>query len=1465
MEYKTRSWKERCFSLFLAFAMVFGMLPTVSLAADPSPTVSISRSGTGDVTFGDTETLTATISSEENLSNGTWKWTSDEDVVTITNDTSASPSIKANDTIKQDTEVTLTATYSYEYTETVDKKDENGDIVYEDDGTTPQTEEVTKEGSASKTIEITFRAAAAVVKPIITVKSNDISFEYGSEGKIEASVTNGTSGSSISYKSNDEKVVMVGSTGNLVALKTGSTTVTVSYPDATDVTVKVTVTAEVAETPDPDPEPEVTPDVEEEEEESVVVNRIYITSSSNGYSASKQTSTLSTTGTKTDTLMVNFVNDKNTVITPTSTMANAVRWTYTPSSGIVSDSSTSQETQRLFTAVGPGVATITANYEGMTAEFVITVSGITVDSTAVASGLLTYATSDVITVSTYGNVNSVVWASVNTNLLSIEVLNDTGTEAVIKTNDTTGTGYVQISGSDGSTISFPVTVTEAVVSDIIPAENINALNVLYFNTLISDFESRCQDLFPNETLVSIQGLEVPPAQGTLYIGYVDEDNTGAGVATSAVYSLTGNPSVKDIVFVPNDNYSGDTAIIKYIGRTSTDRTFYGEIHVTLAPSDDVSSSTGTNEPIGLDSYSFAQIAAKSGKTIDYVVFSIPDENRAVIYYDYKSADNYHHVLEPGEEIDKNDIDRLTVIPTGGFTGTLNIPYVIHTTDGTTLIGEVTIDVAGYDDDGPIVYNTVAGEYITLISDDFETNVQAITGYGMNYITFTLPDPSAGTLYEVYYSDTNYRKAVTENTPYYASARSPQISEVSFVPAAGFTGSLNIHFIGYDLLGTSYMGVIEINVGTQSIGDIYYICSSNSYVPFYEGDFNQFSQEQTGYNVDYIYFPNLPSSTQGTLRLGQKTYDGEMHSGIIINANQRLYLNDTPLMSQLSFDATDSYSGMVTIPFAGASVGGTEFAGTITILVTNQNLVKVPYSGTHYNPVTFDSNDFEHYSQERTGSALDYVRFELPLVENGVLYYNYESEEDYGSLVNVSTNYYVSQSHFLNSVTFVPDRYFQGTVQINFTAWGENGQSFSGVISVYVADGGDPLSYYIYTGDSIYLNSSALNDYCVDETGSSLNYITITPPSSTQGYLYQNYDAAATAHSSVGDATKLYKSQSPFIGNVAFVAKEGFIGSVTLPFTAYSTDGSTCSGAITILVRPVEANSTVYYYTGFSPIQITEEDIYDVWGSEDIDYLEIHNIPTDNQGKLYYENNLSSYATTSMKYYSKESDEGPYISKMVYAPRAGFSGTMVVSYTATTVSGRTFSGDICVVVTTGQPSLYFQDMSYHLWATASADYLYLTNVTKGTYENMFSPSDNITRGDFALMLMKAFRFTETVGSTFDDVPTDAYYANAVHSLRSLGITTGYADNTFLPQDNISRQDAMMMLSKAMDLANKGVPTANISVLNQFSDASVVATYAKSAMAAMVNGGLLSGSNGNLNPEQNMTRAEMAVVLHQAMTY
>lgn len=1128
---------------------------------------------------------------------------------------------------------------------------------------------------------------------------------------------------------------------------------------------------------------------------------------------------------------------------------------------------------------GDGV--LDTNEQGNCFTFSVTNTGLVVSDQSV--NLTTFETSSTIYVYSYGDVGTISASSQNTTLATVATTtgssaNNEAMQLTISTKGEVGSTVILLEYSGGSE-SIAVTIADSVAGNVYPTQTVNVNNPLWFRDIIELVDAEAKKVYAGESIVSMQSIEVGTSVGMLYIGYQNAEYTGGAIGTSINYYVDGTPSLNNIVFVPKATYTGSTAVISYTGFTSSGRSFYGEIHVIIGEDRDITMTTKAQTPITLEPSDFSNMAqSMMSQNLSNVVFTLPEENKAVLYYDYTSADNYHHKLAQGEVITLANIDKVTIIPSPGF-GTpaqdpdknlsyLEIPYIATGSNGTIINQVFILQVSPYEDHGPVVYNTRMGEYVTLISSDFHTNSRnnskddLFLGYDMSYITFTLPDETKGVLYEDYRSEYDYRGLVTAGTPYYATARDPQISQVSFVPARGFTGVVNIDFVGYNTVGGSYAGTLQINVTTNVSQDINYICTSGGYVSLYEEDFNQFSRNTVGNNVDYITFTSMPESYQGSLRLGQSpTYDG-----IYAENGMKYYRTASPYISALTFQSVAGFTGVVEIAFEGMSTTGQAFAGTVSITVTNQNVVQIPYSATRFSPAEVKLVDFEHYAMERTGSSLDYVRFILPDAEVGVLYYDYDSSDDYHGRVSADENYYASKSLYLEEVSFLPTSDFVGTTYVDFTGFGTNGQQFVGRMMILVAESGDPLHYQIHSGEYMYLSASAINSFCQAETGSTLNYISLELPSSRQGVLYQNYLASNLTHTGVSNSTRYYFSKENYINDIAFVSASQYVGTVEIPFNAIAEDGSSCSGILTIVVLPMEAEGTIHYYTSFSPIVFKSQDISDMWNGATIDYIQLHNLPASSAGKLYYENNLSSFATLDTYYYGYMPERGRSIDSMIFVPSAAYNGTVTIAYTATTLAGSEFTGEIKIVITPQTVSQYFTDLTSYTWAVSSADYLYTTGVTVGVGNSQFGASRSITRGDYALMIQKAFRFGDVAGTEFSDVSTDAYYSNAVRTLRYYGILSGDDNNKFYPNDSISRQDAMIMLYAAMVQANKSLPSANINVLYNYADVTSVYTYAADQLSIMVQAGVVAGdSAGKLNPQAIMTRAEMAVVMHKAMTY
>lgn len=124
-----------------------------------------------------------------------------------------------------------------------------------------------------------------------------------------------------------------------------------------------------------------------------------------------------------------------------------------------------------------------------------------------------------------------------------------------------------------------------------------------------------------------------------------------------------------------------------------------------------------------------------------------------------------------------------------------------------------------------------------------------------------------------------------------------------------------------------------------------------------------------------------------------------------------------------------------------------------------------------------------------------------------------------------------------------------------------------------------------------------------------------------------------------------------------------------------------------------------------------------------------------------------------------------------------------------------------------------------------------------------------------MLVRALGIDSTSTANFSDVDSSKYYAKAIATAKAYGIVNGYNDNTFKPENYITRQDMMVMVANALNAMGVELDT-DVACLDNFSDTVGIANYARTSVAALVNAGIVKGSDNKIEPVKNITRAEMA---------
>lgn len=174
---------------------------------------------------------------------------------------------------------------------------------------------------------------------------------------------------------------------------------------------------------------------------------------------------------------------------------------------------------------------------------------------------------------------------------------------------------------------------------------------------------------------------------------------------------------------------------------------------------------------------------------------------------------------------------------------------------------------------------------------------------------------------------------------------------------------------------------------------------------------------------------------------------------------------------------------------------------------------------------------------------------------------------------------------------------------------------------------------------------------------------------------------------------------------------------------------------------------------------------------------------------------------------------------------------------------------------------FGDLNSVPWAKQAIEAMAARDMITATATGSFNPEASITRADFAAILVRVLGLQSTNNNStmFSDVPESAYYYNELVTAKALGIVTGTGDHTFNPNGNISRQDMMVLAARA--LAAAGMNAQAGGALDAYSDAASVSAYARASVAAMVQAGLVNGKNGQLAPNDSLSKAEAAVILYR----
>ncbi len=551
---------------------------------------------------------------------------------------------------------------------------------------------------------------------------------------------------------------------------------------------------------------------------------------------------------------------------------------------------------------------------------------------------------------------------------------------------------------------------------------------------------------------------------------------------------------------------------------------------------------------------------------------------------------------------------------------------------------------------------------------------------------------------------------------------------------------------------------------------------------------------------------------------------------------------------------------------------------------------VVYEAEEGESIQLSEEDFEEFwdmVSESNSEKLDYIKFtSIPAAGNtyGTLYTTSAKTTKASTSMKFYLDYISGTGYDLDALYYVPGTNTD-TVEYEFTAYGTKSNDYDGTLTIIVGgEKGDIVYKMDKNDDNVIFDEDDFIDFWEDkrdDDDEDLEYVIFTDEPAS-GTLYVNDDE----DDEVDDEMEFYttdfsNSSDDELDDVCYVPAKS-PKSTEIPFTAYGEDGSKEKGTVYIQYGDETTASDKITSRGvvFGKNGIDEDiaDFYEDETDEELEYVTFE-LPSASEGKLYY--NFSKVLTTDKvsekdEFYLEPGSKDLDLAKVCFIPAAGKTGKVTIEFTAYG-DGDEEEGEITLNIEAKTASAKFTDVNSrsYSWAADGVDFLYYEGVVNGTNtaNTMYSPANSITRGHFMLMIYRAFlegdHSGDSISSNFDDIKKgssdyDKELYQAVGVAKKLGIAKG-SGNNFNPNSKITREEAMTLIYRTLQELDMDLEYSTSKTMSSFNDSSKVSSWATDGISYLIKHGVVVGSNGNISPKSNITRAEMAVILHRVLTY
>ena len=562
-------------------------------------------------------------------------------------------------------------------------------------------------------------------------------------------------------------------------------------------------------------------------------------------------------------------------------------------------------------------------------------------------------------------------------------------------------------------------------------------------------------------------------------------------------------------------------------------------------------------------------------------------------YRYLEDATFYYDSSYATAADEYALDKLTFKADSGFEDTVKLPFTAYGTSSSRYVTgtvEISSTKKTSSKSADIIWEVDPDEGISFNRRDFRdlfeeeysnfsrlefTDYEGLDDYGKLYIyDYSKKD------------DVRIRASQIDDYYFYYSSsddKDYQISDLTFYAEDDADGEVvELDFTLYgETRSQTVKGTLIIEIGdvkstsSSKTGDINYVAKPKEEAEFDPDDFNTFFQKTYSGDILYVRFTDSENLKSSNGKLYYR-YDSKKEESFSASDLDDYYFyydeDDIPAnddycypLEDLSFVASDSFSGTVTLKFVAYKSNSKKVTGTLVISSKSTDASAISGSSVRYyttgsNAVQINANDIARaYAKQYPGSTLQSVEL-LSVPAAGSLYYDYYgiNRTQLTSQNCKSQTFYRSPSgsqYDLNRLTYIPSGYnYCG--YILYTAKGTGGSVLGTILfSVTKSAVGEPYGVTpkntavpfssfasavystVYTATGIALDSIQL----LELPAATVGTVTIS-----DGYLSMKVDTS----------TKYaYSGTTNSMSQLKFTPATNYTGSVEIPYLAYDRNGT----------------------------------------------------------------------------------------------------------------------------------------------------------------------------------------------------------------------------------------------------------------------------------------------------------------------